>query len=141
MTRPPQRAAIWASLWGRSELIVILGIGETASARCLMTPTQLTTYSGRKADRIASSVEKSVTSTSGATSSPWSNSTRSKGGSRMSSRTVQNAPLKLEHLVPKHPRAAEHHDPRSAHKATSIRARRRYPDNHSSIVTAESDLM
>ena len=32
----------------------MLGIGETASSRCLTTPTQLTTYSGRKADNIAS---------------------------------------------------------------------------------------
>jgi len=68
--------ANWAAKtanWLRDELDVTVGSPvsvalpahwQTAAARCLITPAQLTIYSGRMADSVALSAEKSVNSMS-----------------------------------------------------------------------------
>ena len=123
---------------------MMLGIGEAASARCLITPTQLTTYSGRKADRIASSAAKVRHIDARNDIVPLEQFDAIKGRlpdacADRAEHAGETLPQRLKHLVPEHAGAAQHHDLRDTHEATSVRAQRMYSGKPSSMGTIGSN--
>lgn len=89
MSLPPQRWQNSASLWGRIEFTVMLGIASVDSGLCFIRPIQLTTTLGLFSNRRCSTRAKSVASKRSTTWPFWKRPICRTGSSSIEPRMVQ----------------------------------------------------